>query len=171
MDHQPPTANRHQPPSANRQLRPTANRQPLLTAIYHQSPTTNRRQPPPTASRHPRTTTAHRQDMLCPRAFLGKLCNGTPFFISFRTALEGVGGWVGGSPRGIPRPVYCRGTSGQGCIKSRVHVPIEVIHTAHPSASMRPSLCFCIAESITRWCLLSVPLSCCAGIVRGGGAI
>ena len=108
-DHQPPTANSHQPPTANRhqppttdrhqlppkhQRRPTANRQPLPTATNHQSPTTNRRQQPPTATNRQLPTanrqsppTANRQPpptmvehMECPRALLGKLCNGTLFF-------------------------------------------------------------------------------------------
>ena len=91
----PPTAN-HQPPpiAANRQRRPTANRQPLPTTTNHQSPTTNCRQPPPTATNRQLPTasrqlvpTRYRQPpptmvehMECPRAFLGKLCNGTFFF-------------------------------------------------------------------------------------------
>ena len=91
-NHQPPpTANRHQPPAAT-------NRQPPTTANRHQPPipnrqppptTTNRHRPPPTASRQ--LPTAHRQHMVCPRAFLGKLCNGTLFFSRYGPPCPGLG--------------------------------------------------------------------------------
>ena len=54
-DHQPPTAaNRHQPPIPKPQ--------------------------PPSTTTNAQLPTAHRQHMVCPRAFLGKLCKGTFFF-------------------------------------------------------------------------------------------
>ena len=98
-----------------------------------------RRQPPPTATNR-RLPIAHRQDMLCPRAFLGKLCNGTPFFIPLRTALEGGGGWLGAS----------HGQSTAGDIRARLHhVPRAC---AHPSDPHSPSLCVHVSIDLLLHC-------------------
>ena len=95
----PPTANRNQPPTTNRRQPPPTSRgdQPP-SANHYQPPPTNNRQPPIPANNHqpPRTAscqlpTANRHQppnappimvkhMECPRAFLGKLCNGKFFF-------------------------------------------------------------------------------------------
>ena len=59
--------------------RGTINRQPPTAANHHQPPpTATTRHQPPVANRQP--PTAHRQHMVCPRAFLEKLCNGTLSF-------------------------------------------------------------------------------------------
>ena len=85
-NHQPPPANRHQPPVGT-------NRQPPTTANSHQPPIPNHQLPPTTANRHQppvanrQLPTAHRQHIVFPRAILGKLCNGTIFFLPLRTAL------------------------------------------------------------------------------------
>ena len=85
-NHQPPTANRCQPSTTNPQ-RPTA-------ANHHQPPPTTSCQPP----------TAHRQHMVCPQVFLGKLCNGTAlFFHPLRTALPSTV-----SPWPPPPPIHPR---------------------------------------------------------------
>ena len=79
-----PTATNRQSPTTNRrQLPPTATNRQLPSANRQLPPTTNR-QPPPTMVGH----------MECPRAFLGKLCNGTLFFFLLRTALARGGGWA-----------------------------------------------------------------------------
>ena len=92
-DHQPPTANSDHPPTAANRHPPTASHQPPPTASGDQPPTANHYQPLPT-SNHQSPTATNRQlptanhqspptmveHMECPRAFLGKLCNGTLFF-------------------------------------------------------------------------------------------
>ena len=85
-DHQPPTTNRRQPPASTHHLPPTTTNHHHPPIPNHQPPptTTNRHQPPVANCQPP---TAHRQHMVCPRAFLGKVCATEHFFFPLRTAL------------------------------------------------------------------------------------